>query len=344
MFFSRADGAWIARVSLGVIDGRRVRHKVRAPTERAARAELERLQRAYSAGGDPATMTLDAYLADWLAGVRPTVRASTHTSYAGHVRLHISPLLGGILVARLRPADVRRLIAHLLAARLSPATVRLVVTTLRIALGHAVRERAIPDNPADVRLPRAEREPVRPLTAEMAERILRAVEGDSYEALYRLLLGSGMRLGEAVGLDWRDVELDEAFVVVRTSKTKVRAVPLSDDAVAALRVHRARAPLLGPEVPVFLGPRTGRRLSGHTVSHAFPRLLEQHGLPRMRVHDLRHGTATLMLAQGTPMRVIAEQLGHANPSLTAKTYAHVVPEAQRSAIRSIGSRIGSRNA
>lgn len=346
IFYDHAERVWVARVSLGTRDGRRVRHKERAGTERAARAALERLQRSYGSSENPATMTLDVYLGSWLESHGPGVRASTLRSYRGHIKNHIAPLLGGIIVAKLRPADVRRLIAAVL-AKDSPSTAGHVVTTLRIALGAAVADRALDSNPASVRLPKVDREPVRPLTGPEARAISVAIRGDQFEVLYRLLMGSGMRLGEACGLDWRDVHLEEAFVVVRRSKTKARTVPISADAVAALRAHRTTLDL---EAPVFLGPRSGERLSPMTVSHAFPRLLRRAGLRPMRVHDLRHGVATTMLAAGVPMRVIAEQLGHSNPAMTARIYAHVIPESQRAAIGSldevlspIGSRIGSRS-
>lgn len=334
VFYDHAEKVWVARVSLGTRNGKRIRHKERASTERGARAALEGLQRAYGAAADPATMTLHVYLESWLGSHAVGIRPSTLRSYRGHVANHIAPLLGGIIVAKLRPADVRRLIAQVLTVA-SPSTAGHVVTTLRIALGAAVAERSLVDNAAAVRLPKVERDPIRPLTGDEARKVSVAIAGDRYEALYRLLMGSGMRLGEATGLDWRDVHLDEAFVVVRRSKTKARAVPISADAVVALRAHREAAKVVGAEIPVFIGPRTGERLPNATISHAFPRLLLRAGLRRMRVHDLRHGVATTMLAAGVPMRVIAEQLGHANPAMTAKVYAHVIPESQRAAIGSL---------
>jgi integrase len=164
---------------------------------------------------------------------------------------------------------------------------------------------------------------------------MEAINGDPLEPLYVLLLGSGLRLGEAVALTWRDIDLEAGFVSVRVSKSRVRATPINEEAAEALRVHRAKTPRYGPDEPVFLGPRTRERLRGSTVSHAFPRLLEKAGLPRMTVHQLRHGHATLLLAQGVPMRVIADQLGHADPGFTARVYSHVVPSMQNAAVKGL---------
>jgi integrase len=121
-------------------------------------------------------------------------------------------------------------------------------------------------------------------------------------------------------------------VRVRVSKSLVRAVPITEDAVNALRAALAAAPRRGLDEPVFFSPRTGDRMRGDSITHALPRILEAAGLGHLTPHALRHGAATLMLTGGASMRTIAEQLGHRNPSLTARVYAHVVPEQQRAAV------------
>lgn len=342
VFYDRGARSWVALVSLGSRNGRRVRRKVRAHTEAAARAELDRLLRAYRAGSSPASTTVDDYLHGWLEGHRHTIRASTAESYKGHVERHISPLLGGILVARLQAADVRRLISDRLSAGLSPATVGRIVTTLRIALNEAVHDQAIPYNAAaGVKLPRVVREPVRAATADDYARIREAVRGDELEALYVLLMGTGMRAGEACALDWRDLDLDAGTVFIRQGKTPraIRTVNLSGSVIMALRAHRAKAKRVGPMEPVFVGPRTGERLRTWTVSHAFPLLLKRAGLRRMRVHDLRHGFATRAITKGASLRTVADILGHSRPSITTDVYAHVVPEDQRKAVDVVGAEL-----
>lgn len=303
-------------------------------------------------------LTLDAFMADWLLGVKPSVKPSTFTSYAGHVRMHIAPLLGGIPVLQLQARDVRRLIADRERAGLKGTTIRRIVTTLQMVLGQGVREGAIPTNVANgIRLPRTTPYPIKAMTFEDADRIVEAVRGDRFEALYILLLYSGMRLGEAVALTWADVDLDRKTAYVRSGKTRSsrRVVPLADIIVDALRVHRANTRVVGLHEPVWRGPRKGQPLRGDVVTHAFPRLLERAGLPRMRVHDLRHGTATLLLAMKVPARDIADLLGHASPSITMNVYMHVTEAMQREAVNAlnfrrrrepdeIGSREGTPNA
>jgi integrase len=339
VFYSKADSAWIARMPLGVRDGKRVGKKVRAPTEQAAKVELERLQRSYSSDVDPASGSLDRYLDAWLRDHGPSVRPSTRVSYEIHIRLHISPLLGGIPVARLRTSDVRRLMADRVAAGQSPASVHRIHSTLHAALEAGVRERTLAENvAAKVPLPRVAPKPVAAMSEDYADRIHDVARGTFLAPIVELLLGSGMRLGEAIGLDQGDLHLEERFVVVRISKTTVRAVPISDDAADALRRHLVTLKRRGASEPVFVGPRSGDRMSPATISHAFPRLLERAGLRRLTPHGLRHGAATLLVAKGVPMRHVAEQLGHKNPALTARVYAHVLPEAQKDAVRLLNRR------
>lgn len=341
-----SEGGWIASYPLGVRDGKRVRKRVRCATQGEADRELERLRRTYGAGGDPITGTVGEYLAQWLDDVAPTIERSTLASYRGHVDLHIVPLLGGIPVARLRPADVRRLIAALLVAppkrgkadpehprTLSPTTVARIVTTLRIALEAAVRDDAIPSNvAAKVRAPRATEHRVEPMTDTDADALVAAFEGHWLHPLVRLLAGSGLRLGEALGLDQGDAPDGVRYVRLRTSKTTIRAVPITADAAAAVKAAKAKAPRRGVREPLFFGPRSGERLHGATVSHVVPAVIEAAGLPRLTPHGFRHGLATRLVSRGVHMRVVADQLGHSSPSLTARVYAHVVPALQVEAV------------
>lgn len=332
VYRSKVDDRWIARYPLG--GGRSKRAKCRTAAE--ARRALEGFRRTYGHGDEPATGTLDAYLEQWLSTPRD-IEPSTLRSYREHVDHHIGPLLGGIPVLELRASDVDRLVRELVAKRsrhgrpLSPTTVARVVTTLRIALNRGVRRGELLRNvAAQVELPRSPHEPVHAMSADEADRILDAVDGHWLEPIVRLLLGSALRLGEAVALNQGDVQ--DGFVRLRRSKTTIRAVPISDDASAAVALAKARAPRRGPDEPLFFGQRTGLRLDASSVSHALPKALVAAGLPRLTPHGLRHGAASLMVAGGIHMRTISAQLGHTSPAFTARVYAHVVPELQREAV------------
>jgi integrase len=340
------DGGWMAALSLGTDrkTGKRRVVRRRAPDQPAAERALKRLQREWGQAGEVAFVRLDDYLDDWLAAIEPSIAPATLMSYRSHVDTHISPFLGHLTVGSLRPADAQRLANRIHAGGRSPSTVAHVISTLRMALSQAVRDGELTANVAQsVRLPRQAHDPVEALTLQRARDIRAAVKEHWLEPIVTLLLGTGMRLGEACALDWHDVDLAKARILIRHGKTRsaTRTVHLVPFVVAALERQRVSTKRYGPNEPVFLGTRINRRtrtierLSGQSVTHAFPDLLEAKGLPRMRVHDLRHGTATLLLAEGVPMRVISEILGHANPALTARLYAHVSDESARSAMASL---------
>jgi hypothetical protein len=178
VYYSRSDRRWVARWPLGVVDGKRQDKRAKFRTQDEAEEELVRMRRLYRAGGHSTDDTLDTYLAAWLPAHSRSVRASTATSYEGHVRLHIGPLLGGIPLGRLQPADVRRLVTELRAQGPVAGTIHLVIRTLSAAMNAAVADRVITDNPTlGVRLPRIRREPVQAMTDEDADAIVDAVTG-----------------------------------------------------------------------------------------------------------------------------------------------------------------------
>lgn len=294
----------------------------------------------------PDDITVAEHLERWLAG-RRNVAASTRLQYENHVRVHLIPVLGGHKLVALRQRHVEAFVEDRQRYtyerteggrryHLSPATIGKLLVTLRSALETAV-PRDIPYNPAArVEAPKVERRPVRAMTPDEAVAILNAVEGTWLEYIVRVLLGSGMRIGEAVALNQGDVE--DGWVRLRRSKTTIRAVRLSDDANEAIHAAIRSAPRRGRDEPVFFSLRrvkgtTARdRMRVDSVSPNLAKHLERAGLTPMRAHALRHGTATLMVAAGVHMRLVAEQLGHADPAMTARVYSHVSPESQRAAM------------
>jgi len=168
------------------------------------------------------------------------------------------------------------------------------------------------------------------------------------------LASTGMRIGEALGLTWEDVDLDERTLRVRraiqrqkgkglvmiepkTAKGR-RTVALTPTATRALRVHRSRQlehrlriGNMWEEHNLIFPSEVGRPLDPNNVYHRFQRTLLSIGLPKMRLHDLRHTAATLMMAEGIPPRVVQEMLGHANIRITLDTYSHVMPTMQHEA-------------
>lgn len=237
---------------------------------------------------------------------------------------------------------------------LSPRTVQYIYAVLRRALGQALKWNLVARNVATlVDPPRVRRPEVQPLSPEEARQLLTKVEGDRLAALYSVALALGLRQGEALGLRWRDVDLEAGTLAIRnalqrvdgklqfvdpkTSKSR-RTVALPEVAVAALRTHRVRqyqerlvAGTRWHDTGLVFTTSIGSGLDGRNVTRQFQKLLKDLGLPRQRFHDLRHTCASLLLAQGVHPRVVMDILGHSQIKLTMDTYSHVIPQLQRDA-------------
>jgi len=358
--YHRADGRWEARASLGCADGRRQRRAFYGRTRQEVARKLQAAQRALADGlplpGE--RRMVGDFLEVWLKdSVALKVRPRTLQRYQEIVRLHLVPALGRVRLAKLTPAHVERMMNEALAAGQSPQSAAHHRAVLRTALNVAMRWGLVGRNVASLASPpRVPEREVRPLSRADARALLEAVKGDRLKALFTVALAVGLRQGEALGLRWQDVDLDGAALSVQRSLQRVggqwlflepktprsrRTVPLPAPVVAALREHRARQLQerlrLGPAWEgetwgdLVFADEAGGPLSGFHVRRRFYMLLAMAGLPPMRYHDLRHGAASLMAAQGVPMRTAMEMLGHSQISTTANIYAHVAPELTRDA-------------
>jgi integrase len=193
-----------------------------------------------------------------------------------------------------------------------------------------------------------------PLTEEQSAQFLETVKGNRFEALYVLAITTGMREGELLGLRWQDVDFENAMCYVRMNvqeaargfvlaETKTtysrRSIKLSKLSVGALRRHKARQDeergALGAAWNKSLDlifPNTigGLMIPDNLVKRSFKPLLLKAGFPlEMRLHDLRHTAATLLLSRGVNVKVVSEMLGHADISITLRIYAHVIPNMQQ---------------
>ena len=326
------------------------------PTRREVKEQLIRLARDHQQGLPVGQVkdSVGSYLSTWLLAAQPTIRPSTFISYQTIVRLHLTPTLGAIALDKLKPADVRVLMTRELAAGLSARSVQYHHAVLRRALGQAVQDGLLARNVATLaKPPRVKRAEVRPLTPDQARTFLMAVGGDPLEALYVTALGTGLRLGELLGLRWSDVDLSTSTLSVHQafdSRTRTltepksersrRTIALPSIAVGALQEHRRRqlevriwagSHWQGEQYGLVFTTKTGTPLDAGNLTRRFHRILAGAALPRIRFHDLRHSAATFLLAQGVSPRVVMETLGHSQISLTMNTYAHVLPAMQRDA-------------
>jgi integrase len=361
-----ADGRWTAAVDMGWIDGRRRRKKIHGETRaEVARKLTEALKRRDD--GLPATIdkrTVGQFLAGWLDATKPTLKPGTYARYEQYVRVHAEPEIGSIPLSKLSPADLQALYAKRLAAGASPRTVGHLHRVLHRAFGQAVRWDVLLRNPVErVDPPRVTRTPISTLKAEQARSLLDAAKGQRLEALYVLALTTGARQGELLALRWRDTDMErhsiqirgslrrspDGFSIGETKSSKSRRIELTATAVEALRRHRAaqneerlRLGELWDDHDLVFANELGRPIeAGNLLRRSFAPLLEAAACPRIRFHDLRHTTATLLLERGVPVKAVSELLGHASIGTTLDLYAHVTETMQRQIITTMESVVGS---
>ena len=250
------------------------------------------------------------------------------------------------------------------ATGLSANTVRRVGATLHKALQDATKKKLIPFNPADAaELPKIQRDAdgagdVKTWTREELDTFLVHVASDRLFPLWRLASWTGMRRGELAGLTWRDVDLEAGTITVqrarvtvsstdvRESKPKThkgrRQVELDEETQAALatwqeqqQAEREEWPGDWPDHGLVFTLQDGSALHPDFLSRAFRSHAKQAKLPTIRLHDLRHTHATLLLADGVPVKVVSERLGHSTVAFTMEVYQHVLPGMQREAVQNL---------
>ena len=314
----------------------------------------------------PERITVADYLTErWLPLRRRQVRHSTYRSYVANTRLHVVPYIGNIPLQRLTPDDLDALYDQLLTSGrrngagggLSPKMVRNIHNMLRKALADACRKGTLQRNVATLA------DPPKPgrgttmqvWTAEQLRQFLSEIAGHRTAAAFHLAAHTGMRRGEVLGLSWRDVDLDEARLSVHQAVITVeyqitvadvktgtarRTVDLDERSVEVLRAWRVErereAQLAGTTVSenetVFARP-DGELTHPDYFSQVFDRHVAVGELPRIRLHDLRHTHATILLKAGVPVKVVSERLGHSSPAFTMTVYQHVLPGMQADAAR-----------
>jgi integrase len=362
--FQRADGRWEARISLGWQGGRRVRRSFYGDTMAEANSLLLKARADYAAGlpVKVENQTVSQFLERWLHdAVAPSVRALTLEQYEQHTRLYLVPAFGQKPLRKLCPSDVQRFTADRLSTGLSPRTVRISLFVLGRALAQAVKFNLIARNPVDaVDLPKCERPPIKTFSEAQARSLLAAVKTDAAGPAYLLALLCGLRRGELLALKWEALDFDAGTVSIHRALERIRTqlefvepksqsgrriLPLPQPVLKALKAHRARQSAarlaLGPEYEdhgLIFPNSIGRPLEPRSFNRQFKSALARAGLPlTLRLHDCRHFAATAMIANGADVRTVAGLLGHADPSLTVRTYAHVVPEGALRAVERMGA-------
>ena len=336
--FQRNDGRWVAQVTANGI-----RRTVYGKTEREAKSKLKELlaQAQHGALRAVTHQTVVEYIEWWLEMSRPRLKPTTHEWYGLILRTHVAAEFGRLKLAMLTPLHLTSLYARKLET-LSPATVRHIHNSLRKALNDAARLDLIGTNPClKIEPPRVEQiEPdlwneqdIRRFVASEVTRPSR------WSSLWLVLLTTGLRVGEALGLTWSCVDLDHgqleikqslAFVgntpIVMTpkSKTSQRTIAVPSIGLQALQALDSSLSEENSAEAFVFTTQMGRHPQRSDLRRRFHEACVRADVRTIRIHDLRHVSASVLVQTGADVKRIQRRMGHSSLQTTLGIYAHVL--------------------
>jgi integrase len=369
--YKRPDGRWAAQIIVGYNPetGKAKRKTVYGNTKQEVANKLSEITHQLNTGTylEPTKTTLGEWLDKWLCEYKKgKLKAGTYENYETIINVHIKPVLGNIPLAKLQPHMLQAFYNEKLEngradgkGGLSTRMVHYFHTIINQVLKQAVKEGLLPRNPAEVTSPPAiKNKQMRPLTEEELLKFFDAAKDDRLYAAYVVAATTGLRRGELLGLCWDCVDFEKGIITVKrqllilkngltleeTTKTKSgkRTVVLPEDTIRELKAHRKRQVqeklLLGEiyqDHNLVFCKSDGTPLDPREFTKHFQRLLKKAGLPEIRLHDLRHTYATLLLKKGVPAKIVQELLGHSSITITLDLYSHVTLEMQKLAAESL---------
>ena len=355
----RKDGRWAGTFTTD--EGKRV--TIYGKTQQEALEKLRQAQYKYKQGllvTGPQQL-MGQLLDHWLEEVhKPTIKLTTYAKYRRLLDNHIIPEIGRIQLRKLTPERLEQLYTKKTNEGLSASVVRNIHIVIHEALDQAVRKKYVAQNVSNLvdGLPRVSKYEAQVLTKEQAQQLLKALQGSQLETFVMLAITTGMRHGEMLALEWQDIDfrmhsLSIRRIVSRLSgiegrykgryevsepKTKKsqRNILLPEIVLQSLKAHRvhqkeacSKAGEKWQDRNLVFCNTTGGYINPDVILAHFHKAVEQAGLPRMRIHDLRHSAATILLSAGAHPKLVQELLGHSSIDITMDVYSHVLPPMQR---------------
>ena len=309
------------------------------------------------------TLTVNDALKSFMTRGKRRWKANTYSTYAGVVKYHIAPYIGSVRMVNLTPMRIQHLVDDLASKGLSTSVIENARTILNGACKDAMRLGVIPGNPVTgVDLPSRERTSYTVWNSQQVKAVFAAC-GDDLRMFtyYAIALTTAARPGEIRALKWADINLEQGRLTITrtvtrddrgrqvlgtTTKTgRTRSIALPASTVAALkawRKHQAERRLAAEwwrDLDLVLDRGDGHLLPQNTVTRAHQRIATTAGVPIIRLHDVRHTAASLLVEAGTHMKVVADILGHSSVSITMDTYSHPGESIQREATNLLGDLI-----
>ncbi len=307
---------------------------------------------------EPTSPLFKDYAESWLENQIKLLRSrNTHERYQRVLEKHVFPKLGNKHINKVSRSDIRQVLLAVHNKGLSSSSVRLTRDVMSGVFCCAIDEEVLETNPVTnvlkrLGLEKKKKEPTQPLTTEEVQHFLCICLKFSPEFYPLFLCGfrTGMRLGELLALKWSVIDWNKRFIQVdksykrgevsQTKTGKTRRVDLSDQLAETLKtllIQRKREALKsghGEEVE-WIFHKNGKPISQNSVRNVFKRILKKAGIREIRVHDMRHTFASLLLSQGESPVYVKEQLGHHSIKITVDIYGHLIPSSNRQAVNQL---------
>ena len=359
----RGDGTWMGQISLGYDgEGKRKRKTVYGKTQKEVRAKLDEIKQQLASGTLSDTkLTVKQYLERWLKEKARSVKPRTVEIYKDWAERLVNPRLGSVRLGKLTPMQVQSMVSDI-ADKVGAPTANKVRKMLYGALKQAVRWQLVPRNVCEAVDPLKEN-PMRLTlwTSEHAVRFLSAARASRYYAAFYIIMVTGLRRGEVLGLEWGDLREDRLYIqrsytmsnkgpVWSTPKTErgKRYVTLPADALDVLEEHRRRQEaertFMGdswPETDLIFTTEVGGPVSPSSFHTVWLRLQKEAEVPSARLHDLRHLHVSLLIKQGFDPRTVADRVGHSDPAFTLRRYSHMFEERRKAAAVNLADLLGA---
>jgi integrase len=357
--------AWYLLYDAPTLPGeKRKQRNIRIGKMSKADAEVRKrdLLRQLDAGerSEPVKISAEEYFASWLDSEKHSLAATTFERYSSLLRLHVTPIIGQMDLARIKPDHIEAIYGRMRAQDLSQQTCLHVHRVLHAAFARAVRKRTLKENVVEhLKAPRVESRELPPMSRDQVRLLIEMARGTRLELPVVIAAITGLRRGELLALRWRNLKLDakkgSLYVAEALEQTREhgvrfkepkgkskRLIPLSSESIAMLRAHKAiqdeakrrAGDAYAENDLVFCNP-DGSPWPPDTMSQQFADIAKRVGMQGFRLHDVRHAFATLALADGRPIKEVQMLMGHSTANTTLAFYARRIEGLGREAINGL---------
>ena len=332
------------------VTGKRERHyKSVSGTKKQAELTMRKMISELEDGGIVKTsaMKTGVWMKEWLSLYVPNIEATTRDGYRDKIENYIIPVLGDIPINVLKTAHIQGWVQGLQGKGLAPKTIRNAYNNLNAAMKKAVVLRMIMYNPCTgVVLPKMSRYQAKVYNSADVNNLLAIAKETDLYLVITLLTSTGMRRGELLALKWKNVDLDNRIIHVKEnivqagtqivekapkSAAGIRDITIGSDVVSVLSAaklqyfrDRADGGAGFQDLGYVIHKPDGTPYRPDALTRKWERFLERNNLPSIRLHDLRHTHATLLIQAGVSPKVVQQRLGHSDVTITLNTYTHVL--------------------